>query len=112
MHLAMDNHKAIYSNPIQVEKGDVIVLSGRADNWDGHQWLWAKAVDGREGWVPDSLPINKAGKICAAYSYSAIELDVNSGDRLDVLAKSQGWAWCANDNEIEGWVPLKVLAPC
>ncbi len=112
MHLATDNHKAIYSDPINVGKDDLLVLSGRVDNWDGHQWLWATAGDGREGWVPDNLPVKKAGQFCAAYSYSASELDVKSGDRLDVLAKSHGWAWCANDNKIKGWVPLKVLALC
>ena len=112
MHMATDNHKAIYSDPIQVGKDELLVLSGRSDNWDGHQWLWAKAKDGREGWIPNDLPIGDARQTCAAYSYSAIELDVKKGDQLDVLEKSHGWAWCANIDDNKGWVPLKVLMSC
>ena len=112
MHLVVDNHTSIFPDPITVGKGEHLFLSGRSDDWDGHQWLWAKAVDGCEGWVPEDLPIVLAGQPCAAYAYSATELSVKKGDKLNVLEQSHGWAWCVDTSASEGWVPLKVLEQC
>ena len=112
MHLVVDNHTSIFPDPIKVGKGERLLLSGRSDYWDGHQWLWAKAADGREGWVPDDLPVKRKGSPFAAYPYSATELNVKKGDRLKVLEQSHGWAWCVNTSASEGWVPLNVLVHC
>ena len=112
MHLVVDNHTCIFPDPIKIGKGEQLFLSGRIDNWDGHQWLWAKAADGREGWVPDDLPVERNGSRHAAYSYSATELNVIKGDKLKVLEQSHGWAWCVDTSASEGWVPLKVIEHC
>jgi hypothetical protein len=112
MYLVIDSHTSIYSDPIKVGKGEQLFLSGRSDKWDGHQWLWAKAADGREGWVPDDLPAERGSQAYAAYPYSAVEFSVKKGDQLRVLEESHGWAWCSDTSASEGWVPLKVIEHC
>lgn len=47
----VENWVATYSDPIQVANGETIELDGRVDVWDGHTWLWAKNLEGKEGWL-------------------------------------------------------------
>ncbi len=111
MHLVIDTHTGIFPDPIVVGKGEVLQLSGKTDNWDGHQWLWAKASDGREGWIPDDLPNQRKNVTTAAFDYSASELDVEPDDQVVVHSKSHGWAWCTDNAGRQGWLPRKVLKP-
>jgi hypothetical protein len=48
------HHTRSYEDPISVKKGDRVFLSGEMDDWDGHIWLWSKARDGRQGWLPSA----------------------------------------------------------
>ena len=105
------DHKAIYPDPISVKQNENITLSGREDNWDGHRWLWAIAENGREGWVPDDLPIMISRKIAqCAYEYSAAEISVKPGDTLTGTIQRHGWLWCQNEDGTQGWVPIKCLS--
>lgn len=103
------SHEASYADPISVEKGDPLLLSGREDLWDGHRWLWA-AADGKEGWIPEILAVERGGDIVASQDYSARELTCAAGDALEVLRCSHGWAWCRDRSSREGWVPLRNLS--
>ncbi|NTG45262.1 SH3 domain-containing protein [Rhizobium rhizogenes] len=47
----VEDHKATYLDPITVKAGDMISLSGKTDNWDGHTWLWADGPNGKAGWI-------------------------------------------------------------
>lgn len=106
----ISDHKAIYPHPITVKLGDRIILSGREDEWDGHRWLWAAAEDGKEGWVPDDLPLKNSGKNAqCAYDYSAMEISVGLGETLTGTIQRHGWLWCKNNNGTTGWVPLRCL---
>lgn len=106
----ISDHKAIYPDPIAVKRGDGITLNGREDDWDGHRWLWAIADDGREGWVPDDLPITVSGKNArCAYDYSAAEISANSDEILNGTIQRHGWVWCHSKNGATGWVPVKCL---
>ena len=46
-------YEAQYRDPIQVKAGESVEV-GRADN-DDPGWLWCRAMDCREGWVPVEL---------------------------------------------------------
>ena len=104
------DHTASYADPIALRAGEPLTLSGREDVWEGHRWLWAVAVDGREGWVPDSLPRASGKGHVAAWDYAAIELTCAAGERLTLLRESHGWAWCRKGDGCEGWLPLRILA--
>jgi len=91
-------------------KGAPLTLSGREDIWDGHRWLWAIGDDGRAGWVPDDLLVTVDGRPVAAWDYTAIELTVAAGERVDLLHHTHGWGWCRDGDGREGWLPLGKLA--
>lgn len=103
-------HEPFYADPIRLEAGEALTLSGTAERWDGHLWLWAKAPDGREGWIPDDLVDRSASTPIARTAYSAVELSCDVGERLVVTERRHGWAWCRNAGGDEGWVPLRNLA--
>lgn len=103
-------HAASYADPIRVRRHDVIALSGRSEVWDGHRWLWARAPDGREGWIPDDLPVERSNEMVADRDYSAVELTCGVHERMHVLERRHGWAWCRNMSGAQGWVPLRNLA--
>ena len=106
----LETYRAHYADPIEISADAVIELTGRTDLWRGHRWLWAKAPDGREGWVPDSLVDLDQGPRCKAkFDYSAAELSCEAGEILTRFAATHGWSWCANGQGSEGWVPDQNL---
>ncbi len=103
-------HTASYADPIRVAKGERLHLTGREELWDGHRWLWARAEDGKEGWVPDTLITGTGEETTASRDYWAIELTVSARESVDLLWETHGWAWCRNQNGSQGWVPLKNMS--
>ncbi|MEM8550932.1 MAG: hypothetical protein AAGF45_01015 [Pseudomonadota bacterium] len=101
-------HVPQYVDPIVVRAGTELKLNGEVDVWDGHRWLWAAAPDGREGWVPDTLPVSTPSGTVAAQDYSAVELAVSPGDEVTISAGTHGWSWCRCATG-EGWVPDRCL---
>ncbi len=100
------SYTASYDDPIRVTSGAQLKLSGRSDNWQGHIRLWARAEDGREGWVPDNLvEQHKIGSCLAKFDYSAIELSCVTGEVLTKVQSSHGWTRCKNGQGDAGWVP-------
>jgi len=87
-----------YPAPISFEKGDPLTLSGRRDLWDGHLWLWAIDLFGKEGWIPDTS------------RYSAQELTCEAGQTLSVKWQTHGWSWCENTSGYAGWVPNRCIS--
>lgn len=107
----IEDHSATYPDPIVVRAGDLIVLSGKSDVWDGHRWLWATGPDGKAGWVPDSFVMSSQGTTRATRDYSAAELTCRKGAILTVSEETHGWAWCRSGSGQQGWVPLRNLSP-
>lgn len=103
------NWAASYADPIRVLAGDILELSGREENWDGHVWLWAGCACGREGWIPDDLPIRLGKTVVAGADYSAVELTCQEGQIVRGLCQSHGWALCVSPEGVTGWVPLNHL---
>ncbi|MDJ0827555.1 MAG: SH3 domain-containing protein [Rhodobacter sp.] len=104
-------HEASYADPIQARAGEAVLLTGRADHWDGYRWLWARATDRREGWVPDALVTSGGAGARLTEDYSAAELACRAGDWLTGLRRLHGWVWCRDGVGQEGWVPERCLAP-
>ncbi|RMC37625.1 SH3 domain-containing protein [Paracoccus alkanivorans] len=103
---------ASYDQPIELAAGEGLELSGRKDCWDGHLWLWARSfATGREGWIPDSLPLCRAGKLVSGCDYSARELTCRTGQILASLGETHGWVLCEAEVGDIGWVPRACLAP-
>lgn len=84
-------------------------MSGKADEWDGHLWVWAKNQAGKEGWIPDTLVKNVTGKQYAKTAFSALELTCHVGDELLAINEKHGWVLCRAEDNSEGWVPVRNL---
>ena len=109
--LVISDHQASYQDPIAFAAGDSITLSERRDLWDGHQWIWARAPDGREGWIPDGITETRGHLAIALADYSARELSCQIGETLIGLKNTHGWTWCQNAKGACGWVPTRNLKP-
>ena len=102
---------ASYADPLQLAAGAPVQLTGRAERWDGHLWLWARAGDGREGWIPDSLVRQGASGPVASDAYAATELTCRAGEVVSAARAIHGWVWCRTATGRAGWVPARNLAP-
>lgn len=103
--------KASYPDPIALKQGEEVWLTDKSDHWDGHLWIWAKNQFGKQGWIPDTLVSQAAGKHYANAAFSAMELTCAVGDELLAINETHGWMLCAAMNGSEGWVPARNLEP-
>lgn len=106
-----EDWQATYADPIRLAAGEVLQLTGRQDNWDGHIWLGAKSSGGLEGWIPDSLVGETEGGYVAREDYTAAELTCRSGEILTAERETHGWVFCMSEGGAAGWVPRKNLSP-
>lgn len=85
-----------------------IVEVGKEDlsnpNWKNWVWCISKK-SGLTGWVPKQyLTINRnVGTVIK--EYSSVELHVSVGDELTTHYYLNGWAWCTDSADNQGWVP-------
>ncbi len=100
---------ATYKDPISLEAGEQLWLTGKTDAWDGHVWVWAKNKAGKSGWIPDTLVETRAQKCFARTAFSALEMTCYQGQELEVIVQTHGWALCNTPHGVAGWVPLKNL---
>jgi len=96
-------YEAQYQDPIQVKAGESVEV-GRADN-DDPGWLWCRAMDGREGWVPAELLSRQGARAVMREDYSAKELAVFAGDEVEVERACHGWLLVRNSQGECGWIP-------
>jgi hypothetical protein len=107
----IEDWQATYADPIRLAAGDMLYLTGREDNWDGHIWLWARSLDGLEGWVPDNVICEAEGRHVAKGDYTAAELTCRRGQVLTAKKETHGWVFCIAEGGAAGWVPRKNLIP-
>ncbi|MDD7973904.1 SH3 domain-containing protein [Roseinatronobacter alkalisoli] len=100
---------ATYVNPIRFEAGEALYLTGRQDNWDGHMWLWAKAANGLEGWIPDTIVSKTNAGFVAIEDYTAAELTCRTGQVVRGEKETHGWVFCRLQDGSAGWIPRKNL---
>jgi Variant SH3 domain len=95
-----------FENPIAFLRGDrVQVGEYSSGQWLG--WVYCTAVDGRSGWVAETM-LEITGNVgIARRNYSAIELSVIEHESLEGFEIAAGWQWCMNARDEAGWVPLE-----
>ena len=86
-----------------MKTGDSVEV-GRADS-DDPGWLWCRALDGREGWVPVELLSGQGAQALMLEDYSAKELAVFAGDEVEVEKMRHGWLLVRNAQGERGWIP-------
>jgi len=105
------DYQAPYTDPIQVNAGDEVVIDLDKQT-DIIGWVWCTNSNGKSGWVPKTYVefFGKLGKM--RFEYNAIELTVRVGDILTVLKAESGFYWVANQKNLQGWVPISHVEYC
>lgn len=107
----IDPWKASYADPIRLQAGDPVHLTGRKESWDGHIWLWAMSSDGLEGWIPDTMVREEKAGSFATSDYTANELTCAVGQIIIGEHETHGWIYCRSEDGTAGWVPRRNLTP-
>ena len=104
-------HRSEYPEPITLSKGTALTVGERYEGEEGWQdWYFCSTAGQQEGWVPAQVfQLTAPGAGIAAEDYTARELDVEVGERLEGGRELGGWRWCSRAGGESGWVPLACL---
>lgn len=99
------DHKSNYPNPVAFKSGDRVEVGVEDNEYPG--WIWVVTADGNEGWAPVEYLelLDRTNQGIAKQDYCARELDVKTGDRLQVEHRLCGWYYAVNSRSDRGWVP-------
>ncbi|MBC1499082.1 hypothetical protein HB943_00610 [Listeria weihenstephanensis] len=103
-------HKPANMTPLFVNKNEDLWI-GECDGNTG--WISCTTkMSGKTGLVPEQIlsrasADSKSGT--ATEDYSARELAVKAGDRVESNRELNGWAWCIDEDGNAGWLPLEKL---
>ena len=100
-------HAAPYADPISVRAGEAVQPDpARSAETDILGWLWCRAADRREGWVPEAW-LDADSRLLR--DFDAIELSVEPGERVAIELAESGFVLCRKPDGGRGWLPDGVL---
>jgi SH3-like domain-containing protein len=102
---AQRKYEAQYRDPIQVKAGESVEVEVDREDAAYPGWLWCRARDGRQGWMPVELLSRQRPFAIVLEDYSAKELTVQPGDELEIEKVRHGWALVRNAQGELGWIP-------
>ncbi len=97
-----------YADPIVVRAGDRVFPDFDKET-DIAGWIWCTAEDGRGGWTPRAWLSKDSETWRIARDFSAIELTITPGERLEVMAEESGFYWVTRPEGETGWVPVECV---
>lgn len=108
--IAVADYDRPYENPISVQAGETVrpVTDGSMET-DFMGWTWCIGPDGRAGWTPDAWcqPVDDGWRLLR--DFSALELTVRKGDRLQLLHGESGFLFCETETRDRAWIPDAVV---
>ena len=99
------SYTRVYENPIAFSSGEHLRVVKRDE--DNLEWIWCVATDTREGWVHESFLEIEGSTATGTRDYTALELTVTAGERLEGIEAVGGWWFATNASGTLGWVPLE-----
>ena len=100
-----------YEDPISVRAGEAVrPTPDQGEATDIVGWVWCTGPDGRAGWTPEAWLERRGDDWVIRQDFSALELDVEPGDRFDVLYGESGFLFVENGRGERGWVPDGAVA--
>ncbi|MHB9796313.1 SH3 domain-containing protein [Pseudomonas sp. MT3] len=104
-------HRGEFPEPIAFTRGTMLRVGERYEGEAGWQdWYFCSTPGQEDGWVPAQVfRLTAPGVAMALEDYSARELDVEVGERLEGARVLGGWCWCSRTGGESGWVPLACL---
>ncbi|MCB0356820.1 MAG: GNAT family N-acetyltransferase [Bdellovibrionales bacterium] len=105
----IEDYEICYPNPLNLKAGDQIQLFEKdvPKKWLG--WNWCKDSTGKEGWISETYFDRSEDKGVLVKDYTAKEISVTNGEKVDLIFEDCGWAWCKKENGDQGWLPTEVL---
>lgn len=106
------DHSSEFPHPITFAAGAPLTVGEEYQGDEGWEnWLFCTTPGQEGGWVPaqviERLDEHNAR---AREAYTARELDVREGERLQGGRRLNGWIWCNRQGSVEsGWVPQANL---
>jgi hypothetical protein len=115
-NVSMTRLRAAYSHsipdrpPIQVAPGERVRAGRRDTEWP--EFVFVTTGEGA-GWVPGRCLDTSSDPAVVLVGYDTTELATTAGEELILVVQDDpsGWAWVRNSADLEGWVPLRSLAP-
>ena len=99
-----------FEDPISVRAGDAVRLDEEESrSTDIVGWVWCSGPDGREGWTPQAWLERRGDGWAIRRDFSALELNVEPGDRFRAHFGESGFLFVENAHGEEGWVPDGVV---
>ena len=100
-----------YEDPISVRAGDAVRLDeDESQSTDIVGWVWCRGPDGREGWTPQTWLERRGEAWIIQRDFSALELDVEPGDRFLAHFSESGFLFVENARGEKGWIPDGTVA--
>jgi hypothetical protein len=104
--IARRRYERPYPDPIHVQAGDIVDIDRKqTQTTDLFGWLWCRGPDGREGWTPEAWLSQEGDRAHITSDFSALELEVEAGERLTALFSESGFIFSQRENGEQGWVP-------
>lgn len=103
-------HQASEASPLFVNKNEDLWI-GERDGRPGWTYCMTK-MSGKTGLVPEQIISRASGNSKSGTlteDYSARELSVKPGDKVESNRELNGWAWCIDEDGNAGWLPLEKL---
>lgn len=107
--LVLENYEVAYPNPIRLFVGDKVQVTKRETNPDWLGWVFCIDKNGVSGWVSETYLNIQGSTADVLRNYDATELSVKAGENVYCQKEEFGWAWVRNEQNLEGWVPIKNL---
>ena len=111
VYLTISAYTASKKRPIEISIGDTLIVGAEYKgnpNWMG----WIKCTDiltGKTSWVPRQLIKIFKHEGVALSDYSAKELTVEKGIRVEIQKQMNGWSWCRTESGEEDWLPDEAI---
>ncbi|MCP3995285.1 MAG: hypothetical protein GY722_09500 [bacterium] len=107
-YVARQEHPAPDLAPLQLMRGDVVMVGERATLWP--EFVFVTAAGG-SGWVPSRHLSAASGPAAVIVGYDTTELPVAAGEVVTVVDRDDvsGWWWCRSSTGSEGWIPIDTL---
>lgn len=101
------SHISEFPNPIHFCKGDILSVGDEYIGDEGWEnWLECR-FNNLQGFVPKQIiQLIDSKSAIAIEDYTALELNVVTGETLTSTREINQWIWAKNSKNQEGWVPL------
>jgi hypothetical protein len=102
-------YKSPYPDPIVFQKGEKVKVGQEfKEDPDWKNWIWCEGSN-KKAWVPKKYVTIDGTNGIFNKDYDAMELSVESGERLVVYEIVNGFGMSERPDGTRGWVPIRNM---